>query len=353
MLEIFLSLTAQVTFLIGVAAWFARRQQPGRNGDICWAALHVCILLVTAAAFFLPHVRLTTWADLHPAENYPAGNSALHQLGSVLGWTWGLGAMIVFAIVVAGLIKAIAIVRRAQINDSLRQQMLASVPELASESSAIDVRLSDASTGAFCWQIHRPMIAVPKVTLEFPVDEQAAIVRHELAHLRRHHPLHLFLQRLVEAIYWFHPLVWWASRQAAAAREFRCDSDAVTSRHEAAVYLRSLLRLVEMQLDVPSLLPAGLGFLGNGSLLSRRANLLAESFDRPARLQSRWRPVLALAAAVLACASVWLPVNPRASRRAEWSPWPNWTARSLEAVGIDVRDYEVDGYRLDGHEHAD
>jgi bla regulator protein BlaR1 len=352
MLEVFLSLTAQVTFLIGVAAYFARRQQPGRNGDVCWAALHVCILLITAAAFFLPHVRLTTWADLHPAENYPAGNSALHRLGSAIGWTWGLGVVTVFAVGVATMIKAIAIVRRAQIDDALRKQMLVSVPGLASQRRPIDVRLSDACTGAFCWQIHRPMIAVPKVVLEFPVAEQAAIVRHELAHLRRHHPLHLFLQRLVEAIYWFHPLVWWSSRQAAAAREFQCDRDAVTSRNDVAVYLRSLLRLVELQLNAPSLLPAGLGFLGNGSLLGRRANLLADSFDSPIKSQSRWRPVLALAAAVFACALVWLPVNPRASRRADWSPWPNWSARSLEAVGIDVRDYEVDGYRLDGHEHT-
>jgi len=214
----------------------------------------------------------------------------------------------------------------------------------------VDVRISDASVGAFCWQFHRPVIAVPSEMIDFPPEEQAAIVRHELAHIRRQHPLHLFLQRIVEAIYWFHPLIWWASRKAAAAREFCCDRDAVGSRHDVAVYLRSLLRLIELRLSSPTLLPAGVGSVGDASLLGRRATLLVDSFDKPATNRPRSRPTFVFSAAVLICVLIWLPVNPRASRRSDWSPWPRWTARTLEACGIDVRDYEIDGHRLDGHE---
>ncbi len=113
-----------------------------------------------------------------------------------------------------------------------------------------------------------------------------------------------------------------------------------------------MLRLIELQLNAPTLLPAGLAFLGDASLLSLRANLLADSFDGPVKQSARWRPIFGLAATALLCLSIWLPVNPRASRRAEWSPWPRWSARSLNAIGIDVRDYEVDGHRLDGHDTA-
>lgn len=348
--EILLSLAVQATLLIGVTALQARRQQQARNADACWAALHVCILLITVAAFFLPHMRLTTWADLHPAESYPAGNSTLQVLGSIFVWTWAVGGLAIVVGGIVGMFKAIAIVRSAEPNERLREQILQAVPSLASALKPIDLRLLRAGTGAFCWQIHRPMIALPDAVLDFPAEEQAAIVRHELAHLRRQHPLHLFLQRFVEAIYWFHPLVWWASRQAAAAREIRCDRDAVGSRQEVAIYLRSLLRLVEMQLVSPALLPAGLGFVGDASLLGRRAKLLADAYDRPAAATARLRPLLALAAGAAFCVFVWLPVNPRASRRAEWSPWPQWSAQTLEAVGLPVRDYEIDGHRLDGHD---
>ncbi len=350
-LETSLSLLVQVTLLIVVAAFVARRHQTGRNADYCWAAHHVCILLVTVAAFFLPHLRLTVWADLHPSESYPTGGSTLSVLGYVIGWTWVTGTLTIVLVGVAGLVKASAIVRDAKKDDQLRNRIIDFVPALAETRRPIDVRLTNDSTGAFCWQIHRPVIALPNVVADFPAAEQAAIVRHELAHLRRQHPLHLFIQRLVEAIFWFHPLVWWASREAAAAREIRCDRDAVSSRHEVAIYLRSLLRLVELQLNEPTLLPAGLGFLGDSSLLSRRANLLIDSFDTPMVTPARGRPILVFAGVLAVCVLVWLPVNPRASRRADWSPWPIWSAQTLDAVGMPVRDYEIDGHRLDGHEH--
>jgi beta-lactamase regulating signal transducer with metallopeptidase domain len=349
-LENWLSLFLQVTLLIALAAVIARRQRFACNADGAWAMLHVAILLATLAAFFLPHFRLTVWADLHPTDDYPAGVSTLSFLASVVSWTWCIGAILIVVAGVAGMIKATNIVRRSRKDDCLHAQMVDAVPELRRASQPIEIRLTDSATGAFCWQIHRPVIVLPTVAADFPVAEKAAIVRHELAHLRRQHPLHLFIQRLVEAVFWFHPLVWWASHQAAAAREIRCDRDAVSTRQEVAAYLRSLLRLIELRLAEPTLLPAGIGFLGSSSLLGRRANLLVESFDKPVVPLSRWRPMLAFGVALAACVLVWLPVNPRASRRADWSPWPQWSAQTLDALGMPVRDYEIDGHRLDGHE---
>ena len=62
-------------------------------------------------------------------------------------------------------------------------------------------------------------------------------------------------------------------------------------------------------------------------------------------------PTIAMLALMsIACLTIWLPLNPHASRRASWSPWPAWSARVLNASGIEVRDYEVDGHRLDPHE---
>jgi beta-lactamase regulating signal transducer with metallopeptidase domain len=350
-LEMSLSLFVQVTLLIGVTSFIVRNRRSASDADSCWAVLHVCILLATAAAFFLPHLRIAVWADLHPTENYPNGSSALQILGVIIGWAWGVGACIVVLVGAVGMLKASIIVRRSTTDNRLRERLLEVVPTLAATSRPIDIRLTDDKTGVFCWQIHRPVIALPSVVVDFPIAEQAAIVRHELAHLRRQHPLQLFLQRFVEAMYWFHPLVWWASRQAAAAREIRCDRDAVSTRQDVAAYLRSLLRLIELRLNEPALLPAGIGFLGDSSLLGRRANLLVEAFDKPIATTPRRRSVFAFALALGLCVLMWLPVNPRASRRADWSPWPRWSAQTLDAIGMPVRDYEIDGHRLDGHEH--
>jgi bla regulator protein blaR1 len=108
--------------------------------------------------------------------------------------------------------------------------------------------------------------------------------------------------------------------------------------------------LIEARIASPTALPAGLGFLGDASLLSRRADVLAETLgERIVRI--RKVPTLATLIVVsMACAALWLPLNPHASRRSNWSPWPEWSARVLNATGIEVRDYEVDGHRLASNE---
>ena len=44
-----------------------------------------------------------------------------------------------------------------------------------------------------------------------------AVLAHELAHIRRFDPAVNVLQRLVEAMLFFHPAVWWVSRRVSAS----------------------------------------------------------------------------------------------------------------------------------------
>ncbi len=352
MLEIFVSLTVQVTLLICIVAWVVRSQRSRAASDWCWAALHLCIICLTAAAFLVPHLRLVTWSDVHPAPNPPLINAAFSIFGRFCAWVWMTGALAILAVCIGGMIRATLLVRLAEVDDELKQRLLQSVPELSSVTKSIEIRVAQGGISPFCWQMHRPVITLPELVCNFPANEQAAIVRHELSHLRLQHPLHLFLQRMVEAIYWYHPLVWWSSRQAAAAREFRCDREAVRTQLEVAAYLRSLLRLIEDRVSPPGRLPAGLGFLGDASLLSRRADALVSMLDGQRTPERRGHPAVTLAATMCLCFVLWVPVNPQASRRDTWSPWPQWSAQAFDATGVHVRDFESDGHRLRPHEYG-
>jgi hypothetical protein len=99
-------------------------------------------------------------------------------------------------------------------------------------------------------------------------------------------------------------------------------------------------------------LPAGVSFVGDTSLLSERAHRLGNLTEYSPRSRGN-APigVGTVAACALLCSLIWLPVNPDASRRSAWSPWPTWSARALNVVGVVVRDYEVDGHRLSLHNH--
>src|SRR3954469_4237289 len=92
-LELFTSVFVQVTVVIGVAAFVSRRGRLGVDADRCWAMTHFGILLITVAALFGPHLRVTTWAAMHPGMNYPADGGSLAALGQFGVWIWAAGAI--------------------------------------------------------------------------------------------------------------------------------------------------------------------------------------------------------------------------------------------------------------------
>ncbi len=332
--EILASQFVQVALLIVVTNWLARRSRFAAKADVCWSTMHVCILALALAAFLLPHLRFLAWADFQPTEQPLSAVTVVGAVGRIVTWAWLTGAAIILLACAGGILRATSIVRKAVVDPAICRL------------GELETRVIAENLSPFCWQLHHPVIVLPEVVCRFPQGEQAAILRHEQTHIALQHPLYLFLQRLVEAIFWFHPLVWWASQQAAAAREFRCDRDSVRTKLEVVDYLHSLLRLVESKVKSPSRLSTGVGFMGHSSLLTRRAQQLGNLLEQEATQPQPRRAVTTIVCCTVLLGVFWLPVNPDASRRSIWSPWPTWSAQALNSLGIVVRDYEVDGHRL-------
>lgn len=73
----------------------------------------------------------------------------------------------------------------------------------------------------------RARILLPASFSALPLADQRAGLAHEAAHLRRYDLQLGTLVALAEVLFWFHPLVAFAAREYAAAREEACDADAV------------------------------------------------------------------------------------------------------------------------------
>jgi beta-lactamase regulating signal transducer with metallopeptidase domain len=69
---------------------------------------------------------------------------------------------------------------------------------------------------------------------------------HELAHICRFDLVVNLLQRLVEAMLFFHPAVWYISRQVSVERENATDDLVVASGGERARYADVLVRMAEL-----------------------------------------------------------------------------------------------------------
>jgi len=72
-----------------------------------------------------------------------------------------------------------------------------------------------------------------------------AVLAHELSHIRRRDNLTAAVHMLVEAVFWFHPMVWWVGRRLVDERERACDEMVVGLGHDRATYAESILNVCE------------------------------------------------------------------------------------------------------------
>ncbi len=93
----------------------------------------------------------------------------------------------------------------------------------------------------------RPMILVPASLVSgLTPRELEAVLVHELAHIRRFDPVVNVLQRLVEAMLFFHPGVWWVSRRVSAERENACDDLVLRTNCGRGAYAQALVHMGEL-----------------------------------------------------------------------------------------------------------
>jgi len=118
----------------------------------------------------------------------------------------------------------------------------------------------------------RPIVLVPAGALAgLPAAQIEALLLHELAHIRRHDYLVHILQFALEAVFFYHPAVWWISSHMRAERELCCDEIAVSAGAEAVAYARALAELDSARWIQPTVMAAH-----GGSLADRIARLLGQ-----------------------------------------------------------------------------
>jgi TonB family protein len=120
----------------------------------------------------------------------------------------------------------------------------------------------------------RPVVLLPDSYASLDETEQAAVVCHELLHVRRGDWLHTVVEEILRAVLWFHPAIWWLLGQVDLSREQLVDQEVVTLTEHRQPYLNALVTLALTPAG-PILRPASL-FLGRAHLLQRVALLSRE-----------------------------------------------------------------------------
>ena len=202
----------------------------------------------TLGVFAEPMPEATGWAPLRTA----------------LLAIWAVG----FAAVVASWI-----VRAVKVRALLRASLPFAVA-LPRDADGVEARTSAALLEPALVGVLRPVLLLPQGIAEHLSPRQLdAVLEHELCHLRRRDNLTAAVHMAVEAVFWFHPLVWWIGARLIEERERACDEAVVRAGHDGRTYAEAILNVCERY--VASALKCAAGI--SGADLKRRVVEIARS----------------------------------------------------------------------------
>jgi len=241
------------------------------------ARVRYALWLAASIKFLIPFSLLVWVGDVLPklgqvtGTPHPVGYAALETLGkpfsnldlakggsvghaaSVLERLSAAVPMVLAEVWLCGVVLVLLIwfVRWQQVSATLRRASpLVDGPELtilrrldADARARIGIWVSKDSMEPGIFGIFRPVLIWPERLSEHLEREHvAAIMAHETMHVSRWDNLTAVVHMVVEAMFWFHPMVWWMERRMVEERERACDEAVVQLLGEPGVYAESLLR---------------------------------------------------------------------------------------------------------------
>lgn len=230
----------------------------------------------------------------------------LPDLTLPLALVWLAGTLFLFARIGRDLIaveRLVANARPAQLPERLQRRM-----------KGVRVAVSPDAPGPMAAGLFRPCIVLPEsIALNSP--GMAALLEHEKAHIQRRDMAVALAQRVVLALLWWSPALYWISRRIDEEREVACDEAAVHCTGDAKAFARSLTLEAQNQLwaRAPRL---AVGAIGPRSQVGRRIRRLIDIAKgiSPAKYSGRLAFAgLALAVAVAAMVTPRFPADAQQS----------------------------------------
>jgi multidrug efflux pump subunit AcrA (membrane-fusion protein) len=231
-------------------------------------------------------------------------STTLARIALYLPWVWIIGAPCTFLLVATGLVGSwrlrqhSILIQHGDLAERCRR--LGSALGIVRH---VGVGICERLAGPILLGIMRPLILLPPAALTgWSVAQLEMVLVHELAHVRRWDSLVNLVQRVVEALLFFHPVVWWVSAWIRLERESCCDDVVVAHTGKPAAYARTLAALA-----IPTLPMSPVLAMAENNLVTRIRRILNLE-DRSMKVSPK---VLSLIAALVFGAGVILGLYAR------------------------------------------
>jgi beta-lactamase regulating signal transducer with metallopeptidase domain len=229
--------------LLAAAVWLLLQLFPkraSRTNFVIWFST----LLATA---MLPLLSLY----LEGRAVAPGGSPAVFTVSTSIAWyvfvVWAVIALTGLARVVVATFQ----LRRLR-SDAAPVEMeslpaeLRSLIDDAQKSRTVSVLVSDQLEVPTAIGFRKPAVILPAWMVEStPAEELKYILLHELAHLRRRDDWTNLAQKILKALLFFLPSVWWIERRLSLDREMACDDAVLVQSGTPAGYAECLAHVAE------------------------------------------------------------------------------------------------------------
>src|SRR5688500_1515279 len=126
--------------------------------------------------------------------------------------------------------------------------------------AGIEIRIAPTVLEPGVVGLRRPVILLPEgIDSYLTADQLAAVLAHEVCHVRRRDNLTAAIHMLVEAVFWFHPLVWWIGARLVATREQACDEHVMVETAQPIAYAEGIVSVCRRYVEAPLMSVAGVG----------------------------------------------------------------------------------------------
>lgn len=300
------------------AAWMVRRATADARAMV-WRSAIVALVVVIAGREVPVHWMAWVVPSFFAAPLVALGRvqvtaDSAHSVGAVrdgLATDAGTIAFVLLAIYAAGV--ALVVARTLVAWHRLRRDVGANpatdrdLRDLVSRALPASrwrrsprVIVSSAATVPMTWGWFRPVIVLPVAWREWSYSHKRMAIVHELSHVRSGDWVFYVAGRVVCALLWFHPGVWWIARALRDDCEQACDDRVIASGVRRSDYAELLVRAAERGHLVPA--RAALALSRRGGLRMRLAAVL--DADHDIRPMARGRAVAAVLVAMTAAAPI-------------------------------------------------
>src|SRR5688572_26256236 len=285
------------------------------------ASIRYWLWFSASVKFFIPFTLLTTlvdrleWASKAPQIAAPAVSAALAQVSRPFVVDPAVGflsvqeaprsvdwfVLAIFGVWVAGTI-ALTVVR-VRTWRQIRAAVRASSPWTSASlpmPAGVEVRSTPGVMEPGVVGLWRPVLLVPSgVEDDLTPRQLESVLTHELCHIERRDNVTATVHMIAEAMFWFHPLVWWIGSRLVDERERACDQEVLRRCGEPRAYAEGIVNVCKRYVEMPLACVSGV----SGSNVKNRIRDIMTN-RAVAKLSVAKKAVLAVVGTVAAVAPI-------------------------------------------------